>query len=133
MTYHGPLAPTSSGPESKGTQSLETLETLDSIVSGAETKWRAEEKKRPVTTKAEAGARIQDIADGCVPVYTVDLLKLAQRDIDLATTEPSLDGVLPRRMTATALIARNVFDAVTDHLWRLYYADVASVGRSDAA
>ena len=79
-----------------------------------------------MTTKAEAGARIQDIADGCIPVYTVDLLKLAQRDIDLATTEPSLDGVLPRRMTATALIARNVFDAVTDHLWRLYEAGTIS-------
>ncbi len=52
-------------------------------------------------------------------VYTVDLLKLAQRDVDLATTEPTLEGVLERRLTATALIARNVFDAVTDHLWKL--------------
>jgi hypothetical protein len=39
--------------------------------------------------------------------------------VDLATTEPTLEGVLERRLTATALIARNVFDAVTDHLWKL--------------
>lgn len=109
------------------------LETLESIVSGAEAGWRAAAKKRRVTTQAEAGARIQDIADRCVPIYTVDLLKLATRDIDLATTEPLLDGVLSRRMTATALIARNVFDAVTDHLWMLYYADVAAARRKDVA
>ena len=109
------------------------LETLESIVAAAESRWRAAEKKRPATTQAEIGARIQEIADLCVPVYTVELLKLAQRDIDLATTEPSLDGVFPRRMTATALIARNVNDAVTDRLWQLYYAAIASDTRRDVA
>lgn len=109
------------------------LETLESIVTDAEILWRSAEKKRRVTTKAEAGTRIQNIADRCVPIYTVDLLKLAQRDIDLATTEPLLDSVLTRRMTATAIIARNVFDAVTDQLWQLYYADVALTGSRDAA
>lgn len=116
-----------------GSQSLDMLETLESIVSEAESTWWRAEAARSVTSKAQAGARIQDIADRYVPVYTVDLLKLAQRDVDLATTEPTLEGVLQRQMTATALIARNVFDVVTDHLWRLYYAGVSTGGRRDAA
>jgi hypothetical protein len=102
------------------------LETLESIVSAAETTWWKAEAALPVKTQAQAGARIQDIADRFVPVYTVDLLKLAQWDVDLATTEPMLEGVLERPLTATALIARNVFAAVTDHLWHLYYAGAAS-------
>ena len=109
------------------------LETLETIIASAESIWQAESKKRPPATQAAAGARIQDIADRCVPLYTADLLKLALRDIDLAITEPTLDGVLERRMTATALIARNIFDAVTDRLWRLYYAEVASAGSRGAA
>ena len=72
-------------------------------------------RHRPRPTRAKQG-----IADRYIPVYNVDLLKLAQRDVDLATAEPTLEGVLERRLTATALIARNVFDAVTDHLWKLY-------------
>ena len=102
------------------------LETLESIVAEAESTWWRAEAARGVTSQVQAGARIKDIADRYVPVYTVDLLKLAQCDVDLATTEPTLEGVLERRLTATALIARNVFDAVTDHLWRLYYAAVAN-------
>jgi len=46
-------------------------------------------------------------------------LKLAQRDVDQATTDPTLEGVLERRLTATALIARNVFAALTDYLWQI--------------
>lgn len=53
--------------------------------------------------------------------------------MDLATTEPTLEGVLERRLTATALIARNVFDAVTDHLWKLYYAAIANEGHPETA
>lgn len=111
------------------------LQTLENIVSAAESTWLKAEAVRPVASKAQAGARIQDIADRYVPVYTVDLLKLAERDVDLATTEPTLEGVLQTRLTATALIARNVFDAVTDHLWSLYYADLAKAKEShpDAA
>ncbi|MDP6821903.1 MAG: hypothetical protein QF554_01235 [Dehalococcoidia bacterium] len=109
------------------------METLEGIVSEAESIWRREGAARSVSSQAEAGARIQDIADRCVPLYTVDLLKLAQRDVDLATTEPTLEGVLQRRMTATGLIARNVFDAVTDHLWSLYYTRVVQEDRRDAA
>ncbi len=102
------------------------LETLEGIISAAESTWWTAEAARPVKTQAQAGARIQDIADRYVPVYTVDLLKLAQRDVDLATTEPTLEGVLERRLTATALIARNVFAAVTDHLWQIYYTGASS-------
>ena len=51
------------------------LETLEGIISAAETTWWKEEAARSV--KTQAGARIQDIADRYVPVYTVDLLKLA--------------------------------------------------------
>ncbi|MBT3941128.1 MAG: hypothetical protein HOC77_11165 [Chloroflexi bacterium] len=109
------------------------LETLESIVSAAESTWNRAEAVRGVTSKAQAGARIQEIADRYVPVYTVDLLKLAERDVDLATTEPTLEGVLQTRLTATALIARNVFEAVTDRLWSLYYASVATTGHPDAA
>jgi len=109
------------------------LETLESIVAEAESTWWKAEAARGVTSQAQAGARIQDIADRYVPVYTVDLLKLAQRDVDLATTEPTLEGVLERRLMATALIARNVFDAVTDHLWKLYYAAIANEGHPETA
>jgi len=115
------------------TTTTNMLETLESIVSEAESTWWKAEAARSVTSQAEAGARIQDIANRYVPVYTVDLLKLAQRDVDLATTEPTLEAVLQRRMTATGIIARNIFDAVTDHLWSLYYARVAQEGRRDAA
>ena len=48
-------------------------------------------------------------------------------------TEPTLEGVLERRLTATALIARNVFDAVTDHLWNLYYAAISNEGHPEIA
>ncbi len=109
------------------------LETLESILDAAESTWCKAEAARSVTSKVQAGARIQDIADRYVPVYTVDLLKLAQRDVDLATTEPTLEGVLQLRLTATALIARNVFDAVTDHLWKIYYAGIATQDHQDAA
>lgn len=115
------------------TTRTDMLDTLESIVSEAEATWWRAEAARSVASQAEAGARIQDIANRYVPVYTVDLLKLAQRDVDLATIEPTLEAVLQRRMTATGLIARNVFDAVTDHLWRLYYARVVREGRRDAA
>jgi|TARA_Y100000031_G_scaffold42652_1_gene49021 hypothetical protein len=53
-------------------------------------------------------------------------LKLAQRNLALADTEPTLQGVLQRREKAVAVIARNVSDALTDHLWGLYYAGIAT-------
>ncbi|MDA1256910.1 MAG: hypothetical protein O3C10_03585 [Chloroflexi bacterium] len=109
------------------------LETPESIIANAEELWSRGAKKRPVVTQAEAGARIQEIADRCIPVYTSDLLRLALRDTELATTEPSLDGVLERHMTAASLIARNMYDAVSDRLWQVYYAEVARDGRRNAA
>ena len=72
--------------------------------------------------------RVKDIADRYFPVYTADLLKLAQRDVDLPTTEPTLWSELERRLTATALTARNVFGAVNNNLWKLYYSAIANEG-----
>lgn len=109
------------------------FESIDSLISKAEATWWRAEIAHPVGTQSEAGERIQEIADRYVPVYTVDLLKLAEHDVDLATTEPTLEGVLQTPLSATALIARNVFAVITDHLWGLYYVEIAAAGHRDAA
>lgn len=102
------------------------LETLASIVAETKATWW-----RVLVASHHRPARVQDITDRYFPGYTEDLLKLAQRDVDLASTEPTLWSEPERRLTATALIARNVFGAVNDNLWKSYYAVIANEGHPE--
>lgn len=74
---------------------------------------------------------IHEIADGCVPVYTWELLQLASEDNELAT-EPAFDGA----RTPINIIAANLFEAIEAALWaewRVIYASKEGYGCERAA
>ena len=61
---------------------------------------------------------IHEIADGCVPVYTSDLMEMAAGNYnDLATTEPELGPAFDGSSTPVNIIAANVFEAIEAALW----------------
>lgn len=63
---------------------------------------------------------IHEIADSNVPVYTSDLMQLAADDLSLATNEPELGPAFDGSPTPTNIVAANVYDAITEDLWKEY-------------
>lgn len=64
--------------------------------------------------------RIFEIADGSVPVYTVELLEWAIEDIYLATDEPEIGAAFDGSPTPVNIIAANIFEKVEEALWEYY-------------
>src|SRR2546425_442882 len=60
---------------------------------------------------------IHEIADSCVPVYTSQLLELANDDNGLATDEPELGPAFDGTPTPVNIIAANVYERLTAALW----------------
>lgn len=60
---------------------------------------------------------IAEVADSSVPIYTADLMQLAANNIDLAVTEPELGPAFDGSPTPANIIAANVYEAITAHLW----------------
>ena len=60
---------------------------------------------------------IHEIADGAVPVYAADLLKLACEDNGLATDTPELGPAFDGSPTPANIIAANVFERIEAALW----------------
>ena len=85
---------------------------------------RAEVRDRWANYRAEFGPRadelhdvIHEVADSSVPVYTSDLLALANEDNGLATDEPELGPAFDGSPTPTNVIAANVFERIEAALW----------------
>lgn len=60
---------------------------------------------------------IHEIADSSVPVYTGELLELANDDNTLATDEPELGPAFDGTPTPVNIIAANVYERLTAALW----------------
>lgn len=60
---------------------------------------------------------IHEIADGCVPVYTSELLQLAAESNGLAIDTPELGPAFDGAPTPANIIAANVFEAIEAELW----------------
>ena len=60
---------------------------------------------------------IHEIADSNVPIYTSDLLEVAAADISMACNEPELGPAFDGSPTPTNIIAANIYEALTDHLY----------------
>ena len=63
---------------------------------------------------------IAEIADSSVPVYYSDLLELANEDNSLATDEPEIGPAFDGSPTPVNIIAANVYEAITAHLWEAW-------------
>src|SRR4051794_33982168 len=94
--------------------------TLRSILADA----RAELGDRWTNYRDDFGAKddepndvIHEIADGSVPVYTSDLLRLAAESNELATVTPELGPAFDGSPTPVNIIAANVFEAIEVVLW----------------
>ena len=60
---------------------------------------------------------IHEIADGCVPVYTYNILECAMEDMYLATCEPEIGPAFGGEPTAVNIIAANIYEKVCEHLY----------------
>jgi hypothetical protein len=60
---------------------------------------------------------IHEVADSCVPVYTSQLLELANGDNCLATDEPEIGPAFDGTPTPVNIIAANVYERLTAVLW----------------
>jgi hypothetical protein len=94
--------------------------TLRSILADA----RAELGDRWTNYRDEFGPRqdephdvIHEIADGAIPVYTSDLLRLAAENNDMATATPELGPAFDGKPTPVNIIAANLFEAIEESLW----------------
>lgn len=93
---------------------------LTDLIDGA----RTELRERWANYRDEFGPRadephdvIHELADSCVPVYTSDLLALANEDNGLATDEPEISPAFDGSPTPTNIIAANVFERIEAALW----------------
>lgn len=65
----------------------------------------------------DPGAAIAEIADGAVPVYTAEILRIAARDIALATAEPEIGPAFDGTPTPVNIIAANIYEHIAAALW----------------
>ncbi len=56
--------------------------------------------------------RLHEIVDGCIPVYTSDLMEMAADNIDLAVNEPEVGPAFDGSPTPVNIVAGNVYDAL---------------------
>jgi len=93
--------------------------TLGQIVQDAITELREWHDEN--SSADEPHDRIFEIADGSVPVYTHDLLRLAADNCHLATDEPELGPANGSNFDGTHspvnIIAANVYEHIEAALW----------------
>ena len=63
---------------------------------------------------------IFEITDSCVPIYTYDLLAVAQSNLWLATYEPEMGPAFDGSPTPTNIIAANIFEAIEQDLFEFW-------------
>ena len=66
---------------------------------------------------SEISDTIHEVADGLVPVYTSDLMDLADNNIALATDTPELGPAFDGSSTPANIVAANIYEWLTDELW----------------
>jgi hypothetical protein len=98
-----------------------TADKLTDILKGAESDFRDRwENYRDEFHQGEPHDVIHEIADSSIPVYTGDLLELANENNSLATDKPELGPAFGGEPTPTNIIAANVFEAIEQHLWDVW-------------
>src|SRR5262245_49318760 len=60
---------------------------------------------------------IHEIADSCTPIYTSQLLELANADNSLATDEPEIGPAFDGSPTPVNIIAANLYERLCNVLW----------------
>ena len=63
---------------------------------------------------------IAEIADNHTPVYNWDILNLASENNFLATNEPELGPAFDGKATPINIIAANIYEAISNHLYANY-------------
>lgn len=92
--------------------------TLNELVNDAIAALREWREEHP--DDEEAHDAIHEIADGQVPVYSGDLLRLAAEHLHLATDEPELGPAFDGSPTPVNVIAANVFEHIEVALWEAW-------------
>ena len=86
--------------------------------------WNIDSDKYEDYHDLSRGIEISDLifetADQMVPIYTYELLELAQDDLYLATEEPELGPAFDGKPTVVNIIAANVFEALESDLWEYW-------------
>jgi hypothetical protein len=63
---------------------------------------------------------IHEIADSCVPVYTIDILEVGSNDhrlmLDIPEIGPAFDGM----PTPVNIIAANIFERIVSAMWEYW-------------
>ena len=98
---------------------------VESILDTAETLWIEAGRSGSVGCQSQAGYLIHEIAEAVIPVYTVDLLKLAINDIELAISEPDVDPAYNDKYSPVSIIAANLYCKIVRSLWMIYYSESA--------
>ena len=97
--------------------------TVESVLASAESLWIEAARRDAVEYQAQAGSVIHEIAESVIPLYTVDLLKLAIDDIDLALREPDVDPAYDRSHSPVSIIAASLYCKIVRRLWTIYYSE----------
>ena len=99
----------------------DTKTTMSDILRNAEDdfmdRW---ENYRDEFYQGEPHDVIHEIADSSVPVYTGELMELAAQDNNLATDAPEIGPAFDGSLTPVNIIAANVYEAITAHLWDVW-------------
>ena len=99
--------------------------TVESILDTAETLWIEAWRDGAVGSQSQAGYLIHEIAEAVIPIYTVDLLKLAINDIELAICERDIDPAYDNKYSPVSIIAANLYCKIVRSLWMTYYSESA--------
>ncbi len=90
--------------------------TLDEIKTNAAEELTDWLKENP-DYKDEPHDTIAEIADSFTPIYYYDLLQLAANNLCLGTDEPELGPAFDGSPTPCNIIAANVYEAISNHLF----------------
>ena len=95
-----------------------TMTTLREILKDAEEELRDQWSDMDTVQRRDLDI-VHEIADSNVPVYTSDILEVASNDIDMATLEPELGPAYDGSPTPVNIIAANIYEAITEHLYEV--------------
>ena len=90
-----------------------TTLTIDALKTDLIDELAEDFDRDPPGSEGEALDRVHDFADALVPVYTYDLLSLAESDLSLATMRPEREG-FNQTGSAANIITANVYDRLYD-------------------
>jgi len=65
----------------------------------------------------ECEDEIHEIADGCCPVYTGEILSCALEDLNLATEESEIGPAFDGKHTAVNIIVANIYEKICNYLY----------------